>query len=338
MLARLRIPSVRLLPAARLTIGVWLPCLTATFASSAPTQHCPSGPLNAKSTVRHSSCSSAPNAMAANAAATDMGSPSKKARNMEPGTGLRPTSVGSDESAHGPFDCHGNGSVVTGRRCHSECEARHLDEAESKRFEDGTGFMYPEKPRIIIAASRDMSRTASTWAYNAIRLLYRQAKVACDSYWIRTLTKEKLEKRLETGANVLIKTHEWTDMTRPEKFEKITPLFSNVVVSVRNGFDPDPDWIKYATYQIHFEDIVAKTPADGLTAVGVLKELAEHLGIEGLTEYDYKIVDYDLNTLPIPAYGVDQTTKHWFFHARRGGRATPEKPEEPQAAGPDVEV
>lgn len=29
---------------------------------------------------------------------------------------------------------------------------------------------------VVSKASRDMSRTASTWAFNAVRLLFRQAK------------------------------------------------------------------------------------------------------------------------------------------------------------------
>lgn len=67
----------------------------------------------------------------------------------------------------------------------------------------GTPPRYPDRPRVVIAASRDMSRTASTWAYNAVRLLYRHAKEACDSYWMRQLSREKLEARMRTGAHVL---------------------------------------------------------------------------------------------------------------------------------------
>ena len=71
-----------------------------------------------------------------------------------------------------------------------------------------------------------MGRTASTWVFNAVRLLYRQAQIKCDSYWIRQLTKEKLQQRREIAAVngtppavVLIKTHEQYD-TCDIEFEK----------------------------------------------------------------------------------------------------------------------
>lgn len=36
--------------------------------------------------------------------------------------------------------------------------------------------MWPPPWSCLAKASRDMSRTASTWAFNAVRLLFRQAK------------------------------------------------------------------------------------------------------------------------------------------------------------------
>mmetsp|Transcript_799 Transcript_799/g.3210 ORF Transcript_799/g.3210 Transcript_799/m.3210 type:complete len:316 (+) Transcript_799:38-985(+) len=243
---------------------------------------------------------------------------------------LMPSTGGVDPNANGPLDCHGSGSEVTGPRCHDECEARHLDVVERSRFVEGSGFRYPRKPSIIIAASRDMGRTASTWVFNAVRLLFRQAHEACDSYWMRKLTREKLERRLDTGAHLLVKTHEWTPQVRRADFEALAPMFSAVVVSVREGFEEDPEWMRFATHVIHFEDIVAKDESEGkLGPVEVLRRLAEHLGITGLADSDLRMVDYELMTLPMPRHGNDPTTKHWSFHARRGGRPTPEKPSSP---------
>ncbi len=38
-------------------------------------------------------------------------------------------------------------------------------------------------------------RSGSTWLFNAIRLLYEEAQVPLDSYWITHLTDEKLQQR-----------------------------------------------------------------------------------------------------------------------------------------------
>ena len=80
----------------------------------------------------------------------------------------------------------------------AECEHCHLDEVEESRFQDETRFRVPspETRKLVITASRDMGRTASTWVFNAVRLLFRQAGESCDPYWIRQLTKEKLFERL----------------------------------------------------------------------------------------------------------------------------------------------
>eukprot|EP00440_Ansanella_granifera_P005678 gb/GFBE01006163.1/.p1 GENE.gb/GFBE01006163.1/~~gb/GFBE01006163.1/.p1 ORF type:complete len:217 (+),score=49.39 gb/GFBE01006163.1/:1-651(+) len=167
---------------------------------------------------------------------------------------LAETTTGVDPDCKGPLDCSGS-------RCHDECEARHLDPVERMRFDKEAGFRYPKQPTLVVTASRDMGRTASTWVFNAVRLLFRQGREACDSYWMRQLTQEKLERRMSTGAHVLVKTHEWTSEISEADFEKLLPMFSSVVVSVRQGFPPDPDWMKAATHVIHFEDIVAHDDA-----------------------------------------------------------------------------
>eukprot|EP00927_Polykrikos_kofoidii_P061517 TRINITY_DN56354_c0_g1_i1.p1 TRINITY_DN56354_c0_g1~~TRINITY_DN56354_c0_g1_i1.p1 ORF type:complete len:262 (+),score=26.16 TRINITY_DN56354_c0_g1_i1:31-786(+) len=231
---------------------------------------------------------------------------------------------GIDPNAQGPFDCHGSGCEATGEYCGDECEGRHLDRVELSRFETDSGFHYPRKPCLVIAASKDMGRTASTWVFNAVRLLFRQAREACDSYWIRGLTKEKLHHRQSTGAHVLVKTHEWFGTAAD--FQEMVPLFTHVVVSVRKGFEPDPHWMKFATHVMQFEEIVAYDDSTGtIGALSVLRSLAEHLGITSLSDDDIRIVDYELMTLPIPR-GNDPVTKMWSFHKRRGGRPVPPRP------------
>lgn len=230
---------------------------------------------------------------------------------------LMDTTGGIDPNGSGPLDC--------GRRCHNpECENRHLDTVEQSRWDKDAGFRYPKKPSLVITASRDMGRTASTWVFNAVRLLFRQANEACDSYWIRSLSKKKLEQRLTTGTHVLVKTHEWTDNISHADFDGIAPMFTHVVVSVREGFQEDPDWMKVATHLTHFEDIVKHDESSGtIGALSVLRGLATHLGITSLSDDDLRAVDYELMTMPIPG---DQTTKFWSFHGRRGGRPKPKAP------------
>ena len=132
---------------------------------------------------------------------------------------------------------------------------------------------------------------------------------------------------------MLIKTHEWTagdthcPITRAQ-FEEILPLFTHVIVSVRQGFPPDPEWIKVATYITKFEEIVQP---DGRGALKVLRDLADHLGIgEQLTDHGLKWVDYRLMTLEIPKCGEIRTNKLWHFHKRRGGRQPPNRPPSPE--------
>ncbi|CAE7340608.1 unnamed protein product, partial [Symbiodinium sp. KB8] len=138
---------------------------------------------------------------------------------------------GVDPNGTGPLDCHGHGCAATGTGCHSECECRHLDVIERQRWDANAGFRYPKRPSLVITASRDGQHCASTWAFNAVRLLFRQAKESCDSYWMRHVTREKLQRRLVTGAHVVVKTHEWKGSV--EAFEDLKKMLSHVVLSVR---------------------------------------------------------------------------------------------------------
>ena len=42
------------------------------------------------------------------------------------------------------------------------------------------------------------------------------------------LSRGKLEKRLETGAHVVVKTHEWTGLISPKTFDEAKELFSHL--------------------------------------------------------------------------------------------------------------
>jgi len=222
------------------------------------------------------------------------------------------------------LDCHGTGCDITGTHCHAECECRHLDNIERLRFQ-GASFRYPVKQDLVLCTSPDGHGTASTWLFNAVRVLYRQAYEACDSYWIRRLSKQKLLSRLVSGAHVVIKTHEWTPHIKKEEFWDLLPLASHIIYSRREGRKDDPAWMSVATLNISYDNIVA-TELVGNTETGavfVLKTIAAHLGIRNLADFDFQAVDRELMSLPVPRGGCNQTTKFWPHHGRRGGRAAP---------------
>ena len=241
-----------------------------------------------------------------------------------------------DHADSSPLDC------PAGLECSDfECEGRHLDEIEQQLHQRPPtrpleGSQAKQQPQVIVTASRDMGRSASTWLFNAVRLLYRQAAIAnhnddttplCDAYWIRQLTAPKIRERVQFAQKrdptsvVLIKTHEFTDYLSKTGFTRdIRPWLTQILVSVRQGMAPDPAWLRKATHVVQYEDIVQH-------AVEVLRTLASHLGISScLKEEDLQNVDYTLMTLPIPG---NQATKFWSFHARRGGRPVPTLPNSP---------
>lgn len=175
----------------------------------------------------------------------------------------------------------------------------------------------------MICASRDGQGTGSTWLFNAVRLLFRQAREACDSYWIRVLTREKLQRRMATGAHVVVKTHEWAQHISGGSFAEMLPMFSHVIVNRREGRDDDPAWMPVATLVVEYEQIVAKGPDGNFGALSLLRQLSLHLGLAGLLDADFRTVDAELMALPVPRGYCNQTTKFWSHHARRGGRPRP---------------
>lgn len=235
-----------------------------------------------------------------------------------------------------------------GLRCKDyECELLHLDEVEQaqqqqQQRQPANTACAAQSPLVVVTASPDMGRTASTWVFNAVRLLYRAAAEAaanhhgqppccCDSYWIRALSADKIQQRRKRRRHnnnlhvVLIKTHEWTPYVEPERFRNdILPLLDRIIVSLRAGFAIDPAWLDVATHVVQYEHIVADNSNGNMQmgALRVLRDLAGHLDIPDHTLSDEAIrrVDYQLMTLPIPG---NQATKFWSFHARRGGRAVP---------------
>lgn len=228
-----------------------------------------------------------------------------------------------------------------------ECEFRHLDAEEQQLRRTASEASHHtctyssrnEAPKVIITASRDMGRSASTWVFNAVRLLLLHAGVFCDSYWIRDLTAEKIQERIQSATDnhssvILIKTHEYT-RNNDIFHQHIRPFLSNIIVSVREGFQPDQLWMEQATHIIPYEEIVIPNPTydASIGAMAVLQNLANHLRIS--TSYEQLCqTDYQLMTLPIPG---NQSTKFWSFHGRRGGRSVPNPPPQKQTSSQQVQ-
>jgi len=207
-------------------------------------------------------------------------------------------------------DCEG--------RCHAECERRHLDGVEQTR---DSSWAWPEQPHIIVCAGPE--RSGSTWLYNAVRLLHRRGRVPLDSYWMHTLSEDKLTQRLQSGAHVCIKTHEW----EPEYREMVPRLSKHIVIMHRDlrgvvasyrrlGWaaslprkyvDDHMQWRNHATLDIKYENVIR----DGKSQ---LAELASHLGLAPSDE-DVAAVHRELTDLQSSSGGgVDQVSKLWPGH------------------------
>ena len=203
-----------------------------------------------------------------------------------------------------------------GTRCHSECELGHLDNVEKTRHSKKVEWKRVNKPE----------RSGSTWLYNAVRLLHREARVCCNSYWIHTLTESKITERLQAGNVICIKTHEWNnDYVRwiPSLSKHIILTHRDlrgVVASYRRvgwahslseRYVPDHmQWKNLCTLDIAYEDIVR----DGKQQLQIL---SSHLGLH-LEEAAMDIVHDELKILghnsAYSGYGVNQITKIWPNH------------------------
>mmetsp|Transcript_3603 Transcript_3603/g.8484 ORF Transcript_3603/g.8484 Transcript_3603/m.8484 type:complete len:298 (+) Transcript_3603:70-963(+) len=203
-------------------------------------------------------------------------------------------------------------------RCHAECEQRHLDTVERTR---DSSWAWPEEPQLIVCAGPE--RSGSTWLFNAARLLHRQLRVPCDSYWIHTLTEDKLTERLSSGAHVIIKTHLWEP-----QYREMLPRFSRHIVIThrdlrgvvasyrrvgwarslpRKYVDDHMQWRSLATLDVKYENVVR----DGKLQ---LAELASHLGLP-FSDGDIAAVHRDLADLQSSRRaGPDQVTKLWPGH------------------------
>lgn len=181
-------------------------------------------------------------------------------------------------------------------------------------------------------------RSGSTWMFNAVRLLYRQAQVACDPYWIRILTEEKLSLRLQGGADVLVKTHSWwpwynamlSRLQQDVALETVVVLthrdLRGVRASVerlrwlpttmpipRSWVDDHMEWRDVATLDIAYEDIVNN-------GLATLERLAAALRLH-IKRRDAAEVLAELASLAAPKRGINRTTKILRQHREQRGNA-----------------
>jgi len=199
-----------------------------------------------------------------------------------------------------------------GRRCHAECELRHLDRYEKE-------VRGQCEPKLVICAGPE--RSGSTWLYNATRLLFSAAKVPCDSYWMHSLTEEKLRQRLSEGRVVVCKTHEWND-----SYKKLLVSLNPTVLLThrdlrgvlgsyrrmgwayslpRSYADDHMMWRQHCSLDLGFEEFVK----DGESA---LRKLADHLKLD-LSDEDIKVVNKRISDLRGNG-GVNQISKLWPSH------------------------
>eukprot|EP00927_Polykrikos_kofoidii_P028640 TRINITY_DN24958_c0_g1_i1.p1 TRINITY_DN24958_c0_g1~~TRINITY_DN24958_c0_g1_i1.p1 ORF type:complete len:446 (+),score=34.97 TRINITY_DN24958_c0_g1_i1:227-1564(+) len=243
---------------------------------------------------------------------------------------LRTWQFVNDAHAWGPLDCHGTGCEETTLPCHDECECRHLDHIERQRFWGSAGgWCWPRQGLLTIIAG--IQRSGSTWLFNAVRLLYRQARVACDSYWLRILTEGKLERRLQTGAHVVVKTHDhwnWYDELIAKRASAVLLAHRDLRgiqasmhrlgwISPRGDVPPvfianHMSWHDLATLDIAYEDMVRDDVAQ-------LRIVATHIGLNRLGDEDLRQVSAELKVLRAPPRGINQTTK--VLHGHRGRSA-----------------
>lgn len=230
------------------------------------------------------------------------------------------------------MDCNGT-------NCHAECELRHLDDVEKViRCRPFSGK--PECSHLILCAAPE--RSGSTWLYNAVRLLCRDADIVCDSYWIHTLTPSKIQQRLDhlcagverRGGIVLIKTHEWRDDYNDWLVERFHPTIFlthrnlvGVVKSYRRvgwAYTLPPNyvhdhlkWRKVSSLDLKYEDIVGNS-----TVLHVLEQLSQQVHEVSGRDVSKSIIEQIHEQLikldDLPGYscrgGPNQITKVWPGH------------------------
>ena len=229
-----------------------------------------------------------------------------------------------------------------GSFCHAECELRHRDNIETslRRDRDNPAVQSHVQPyrhsNVVICAAPE--RSGSTWLYNAIRLLYRDFGMICDSYWIHALRKDKIEERLHeaerVGGIVLIKTHEWHESYGNWLVQTFRPTIllthrdlRGVIKSYRrvgwshnlptNYVEDHLKWKDVCALDLKYENIVS----DGMAQLQVL---AQHLigrNVCSTRQDTIERVHVQLLNLDKASDGgfgggdgVNQVTKMWPYH------------------------
>ncbi|CAL8469999.1 g9541 [Coccomyxa elongata] len=215
-------------------------------------------------------------------------------------------------------DVYCSGCSWSGGTCYDgECEGLHED--PDVRREQQT-WQRPEKGKLIIAAGPE--RSGSTWLFNAIRLLYQDAKEPLDPFWITSVTEEALVQRgagQEGHPHVLVKTHRWSNgwdhAVADHIFLTHRDLRGVLSSYQRVGWAYDiPDsyvaehmqWRDIAHHDFAFEDIIDDAEQQ-------LKILAKALSVSH--KVDIKSVAERVDALKAPAGGPpDPVTKLWPRH------------------------
>lgn len=174
---------------------------------------------------------------------------------------------------------------------------------------------------VKTTTSKGPERSGSTWLFNAVRLLLKNAHIPYDPYWITNLDQQKIQQRRQYAQDrhVVIKTHYWSDDWDVSQADHIflthRDLHGVVASYKRVGWAfniPDSyvqehqQWRAVAQRDVAYENIMSQ-PLVELQALAEVLDIAQQVSVAEVNE--------ELRSLK-PAYrgAPDPVSKLWPGH------------------------
>eukprot|EP00931_Biecheleriopsis_adriatica_P075366 TRINITY_DN49247_c0_g1_i1.p1 TRINITY_DN49247_c0_g1~~TRINITY_DN49247_c0_g1_i1.p1 ORF type:complete len:382 (+),score=47.77 TRINITY_DN49247_c0_g1_i1:28-1173(+) len=208
---------------------------------------------------------------------------------------------------------------------HGYCRA--LDDIERTRF-FVSSYSWPVRPLLIVCSGG--MRTGSTWTFNAVRLLFRWARQALDSYYLHNVNDEdSLLARMSAGAHVLVKTHPWS---------KVLAQHADFIISTRRDLqgvarslacigwtsegaalgEASKQYTFHESHWLRVSDLVIDYDSVQHQPLAVLQALTQLMGL-AVTEAGLQAVLAHVSELPDPtAVYINQTSKLLIRHKCSG--------------------